>query len=333
MRVNRTITKSSGRNGRQRFLFRCLVLLAVFCSVLTQLDNEMIAIMTETAYGSQKKSGIPTCFVNLHIPKVGGRTVGSFLKQVLLQSPLNFKLYRQYGSEDLLWHTTHKAYIQGHFTTRIFVEYPELQDCFTMTVLREPVDRAVSAFFFHRHRIEQIDYCLSKDDANLLLCRNYWQYSNDMTLRLAGPPDIPWQSSALGKSAVVANETKPNNETPQQLKQRIRRSKIIKRRDRYATSKVVTTNETHLVDAKTNLMQYFDLVCFLSDLPSCAEQVLATFRMDPADMDVSMMTLNKDNVHKTRTRPKRLPSDAFLKFQGANQLDLELYNWALSNFS
>jgi hypothetical protein len=87
-----------------------------------------------------------------------------------------------------------------------------------------------------------------------------------------------------------------------------------------------------LADAKRNLKQYFDVVCFLYDLPSCANQILEAFQIDPsaAGIDLSMMTESKDTKFKTRSRPTKLEPDDMRKFQEANRLDLELYKWAMA---
>jgi hypothetical protein len=244
--------------------------------------------------------------VNLHIPKVGGRTVEKFLNQVLMGgSALNFSRHGLYGvATDKMWpkNNTNGIFVQGHFSTDIFRVHPELQECFTMTVLRQPVDRAISAFLYHDHRPSQLDSCLSSEVKTRIRCRNYWQYSNDMTLRFAGPKEIHWKSSLVGK-----------------LTQRTR-------------VPVPRANESHLADAKRNLKQYFDVVCFLHDLPSCANQILEAFQIDPsaAGIDLSMMTESKDTRFKTRKRPTELEQDDVRKFEEANHLDLELYNWAMA---
>jgi hypothetical protein len=293
------------------YLLLCLAAFFVHVKLFTDfnLTSQSMTYYLDTGAGIDAPSvpsSIPTCVVNMHIPKVGGRTVGIFLTQVLMGgSALNFSKHRVYGSDkDKMWpkNNTDRIFVQGHFSTEIFRVHPELQECFAMTVLRQPVDRAISAFFYHNHRPSQLDYCLSSERKKRIRCRNYWQYSNDMTLRLAGPKEIHW------KSSIVSKLTAPT---------------------------VPRANESHLADAKRNLKKYFDVVCFLHDLPSCANQILETFQIDPsaAGIGLSMMTERKDNQYKTRTAPTELVQDDMRKFQEANHLDLELYNWALSTYS
>jgi hypothetical protein len=209
---------------------------------------------------------------------------------------------------------TDKAMVAGHFTSRIFQVNPALQDCFKITVLREPVDRAISAFFFHQHQFKEVDKCLGNTNATPLVeskfkkylrlrCRNYWQYQNDMTARLAGFSELPWKSYRT-------NRKLPNGPPP--------------------------VNMSHQIEAKRNLKELFDLVCFLDDLPSCAQKVLSTFQLvgaASADIDVSAMTTNRSSVFKTNARPSNVSDEITNKFLNANQLDLVLYRWAWSEFS
>jgi hypothetical protein len=288
------------------YLLLCLAAFFVHVKLFTDLDTG--AGKDAPSVPSSIPASTPTCFVNFHIPKVGGRTVGTFLNQVLISgSALNFSKYRLYGFDtDTMWpkNNTNRIYVQGHFSTEIFRVHPELQECFAMTVLRQPVDRAISAFFYHNHQPSQLDYCLSSEVNKRTRCRNYWQYSNDMTLRLAGPKEVHWKSSVVGEHAGPLLDP------------------------------VLRANESHLADAKRNLKQYFDVVCFLHDLPSCANQILEAFHIDPsaAGIDLSMMTESIDSKYKTKKRPTELEQDDMRKFQEANHLDLELYNWALSTY-
>lgn len=293
------------------------------------------------------EAGIPKCFVNLHIPKVGGRTVGRFLKQVF-ETELNFTRYGHYGfPSDEMWpsNDTDRIFVQGHFSTKIFQEFPELQKCFAMTVLRQPVDRAISAFFYHQHRPVQLDYCLSEELKKSIRCRNYWQYSNDMTLRLVGPWEMHWKSANVGSQAkgnqkessgATKNKTDPRSQSMGRKNNNItlqRPSNAKRERQNSTLVGVPRMKKNDLVTAKQNMQRYFDVVCFLTDLPSCARQILTAFQVDPSKVDLSIMTENKDNEYKTRKRPNHLEPDEMRKFQEANLLDMELYNWSLATFA
>mmetsp|Transcript_38941 Transcript_38941/g.81844 ORF Transcript_38941/g.81844 Transcript_38941/m.81844 type:complete len:347 (+) Transcript_38941:153-1193(+) len=258
------------------------------------------------------KRPIPNCMVFLHIPKCGGRTSDSFLRSIS-EGIMKFKRQSNYKSQhatDIQKWQVNQTYTLGHFTTILFEMQPKFRQCFKVTILREPVDRAISAFFFHGHKHAEIDSCLkiegnisgsthqTKRNSPGSRCMLSWQYANDMTRQLAGRPDTKWNQYAI---------------------------------DRYSYSSV---NGTHLDHAKTNLLKYFDAVCFMHKLPSCVEKVLEAFQVQKnnATLDLSLVYTNKTtNKFKTGSRPASLDSAALEKFRRVNKLDIELYDWALSN--
>mmetsp|Transcript_42654 Transcript_42654/g.103161 ORF Transcript_42654/g.103161 Transcript_42654/m.103161 type:complete len:450 (+) Transcript_42654:151-1500(+) len=391
----------------------------------------------------QQQPKVPKCLVNLHIPKVGGRTVGTFLQQVV--NLTGFEKYPLYGHpgeqalEDIVQakrslinerlqnsttttdnnqedatrsHVFENFLVQGHFSARIFEIYPELKECLVMTVLRQPVDRAISAFFFHNHKRYQIDSCLSwknynqrdneattaaaaaaaangnrqlEDDessraglviqrgnATILMsqqeddtamkraamgakgrlvrarmdarknnhgggavqrrCKLFWQYSNDMTLRFAGLPELPWKTWEMSEKGRKFRKDYRNQE--------LERARLQKKK--LSVSSIPRVNESHLARAKENMKNYMGLVCFLHDLPSCAERILQAFQLSATTttdddenenkIDVSMMTTNKTTKFKTQSRPDQLEEEELQKFQEANRFDQALYDWALEEY-
>lgn len=395
--------------------------------------------LPETTRGDTAKPvpRVPKCLVNLHIPKVGGRTVGTFLQQVA--NLTGFERYPLYGhkgeeawedivqakrsrsknkpssdqSKDNDQDTTSSSHnddyyenflVQGHFSARIFEMYPELKECLIMTVLRQPVERAISAFFFHNHGRNEIDKCLSPENfkppkntadvidrnpgdeghpgiviqrgnATILMsrpqinqtsrpdddslnnqtgdlatgakfilararidarkknlvgatqrCKLFWQYSNDMTLRFAGLPELPWKSWEMSEKGRKFRRDKVQH---QQAYEQTRRKST------FSIASIPQTNETHLARAKDNIQNYMGLVCFLHDLPSCAERILAAFQLRSASetIDLSIMSTNKTTKYKTKSRPDELDLKELHKFRKANRFDQALYDWALQEYS
>lgn len=306
--------------------------IAIILLLLTiQFLTLYLLLIDKLPYGQQlpfvqldKRKPLPTCMVFLHIPKSGGRTVVSFLKNVT--AIMGFERQRIYGRKgtrikqpkDLRVNYT---FTLGHFTSRIFREKPDLLGCFRITLLREPVDRAISAFFFHEHEYHDIDLCLNAMNvdennatnergdtserrlpsfhASRTRCRSNWQYSNDMTRRLAGMNDTNWNTR---------NENKYHAAIP---------------------------THVHLTHAKTNLVKYFDLVCYMHELESCAMRIMQTFQIrevsDELQAALSHMTMNKESKFKTKSRPDSLNDEDMRKFREANKIDSKLYDWALKN--
>lgn len=247
---------------------------------------------------------VPKCLVFFHLPKCAGRSLIEFLESVAL-GVMNFTEQRTYVHKPadrnmkLTDLQANNTFTLGHFTTILFRDRPDFRDCFKLTVMREPVDRAISAFYFHGKNKYHLDRCLSaKSDHRA--CTYHWQYSNDMTRQLGGSRDRKWNTYFEH----VIN--------------------------------VPPSNGTDLENAKAALIKYFDLVCFMNDLPSCADSVLNAFHLNRSDArlteGLSHMTATlKEKSFATKTRPNQLDNRSITLFRDANNLDLELYEWAVEN--
>ncbi len=130
-------------------------------------------------------------------------------------------------------------------------------------------------------------------------CKFNWQYSNDMTRRLAGMAQVKW---------------------------------ILYHENRYHSA--VPTRED-LDRAKHHLLNTFDAVCFLEYLPLCMDRIRRVFHVDEKSISQNAtegMKTNKENKFRTKTRPGELDDITTERFRLLNELDLELYHWALSQF-
>lgn len=80
-------------------------------------------------------------------------------------------------------------------------------------------------------------------------------------------------------------------------------------------------------------MREFDLVCFLDDLPSCAEKIMKVFHLNETirnSLNLRIMKKNDVSKFKTKRKPTEIDYNTMDKFRSLNELDTELYNWALS---
>mmetsp|Transcript_27004 Transcript_27004/g.55327 ORF Transcript_27004/g.55327 Transcript_27004/m.55327 type:complete len:341 (+) Transcript_27004:47-1069(+) len=298
----------------------------VFCSIVSTFVNVILLIkvlLHTSSYPKLKTEEIipddrtnitrPPCIIFLHIPKVGGRTVNTFLKT--LANAMGFRFQGIYSEKytNATELSLTNTLTSGHFSTKLFEYNNVSKKCFKMTVLRDPIDRAISAFFYHDHKYpDDVDECLynthiSNKTGHRLpkrnTCKYKSQYSNDMTRRLSGMNGTKWNS--------------------------------------YLEDKYFSSSEPNIFDlreAKDNLENKFDAVCFLHYLASCVGKVrkpLFNFQqsiMSSADASSTIMTTNSKNRFRTKSRPKILDSDTMDRFRYLNSLDVELYHWSMEKF-
>jgi type II secretory pathway pseudopilin PulG len=157
----------------------------------------------ETFEGFQRRRPVPSqpdCIVAFHIPKTGGSSYKSFLYQV--SRTMDWRMPEWYGywnryqdkSPSKLDRGTidkymirEKAIHIGHLTPT-FLKETATQNCLTVTMLREPVDRVVSAFYYHKHKTSEWESCLKHDTP----CRYAHEYQNDVTRRFSS--NVTWNS-------------------------------------------------------------------------------------------------------------------------------------------
>jgi hypothetical protein len=134
-------------------------------------------------------------FLSIYISQQGGLTLGEYL-QVFAQAMHWgvhewYSFHARYGNDQSM-HTTaypprnYSVVHMGHLTAKFPRESHTLQ-CAKLTLLREPVDRVVSAFYYHGHKDADWDDCFNSN------CRLWWEYSNDVTRRFT-PDSATWNS-------------------------------------------------------------------------------------------------------------------------------------------
>ena len=88
--------------------------------------------------------------VFLHIPKTGGWWVLSSLRMSLPQGSLYAVPSERVGDVPLPLLLSHHPTIVGHFTWQHLL--PVLGQCFTFTFLRDPIERALSLYYYYRRQ-------------------------------------------------------------------------------------------------------------------------------------------------------------------------------------
>jgi len=205
-------------------------------------DGEGGGIGADTIERVARERGKDQCFVVYHIPKTGGMSLFAHMKH--LAKHLGWERvewYSWYGKRgeadpdpfndevDKRRYNYKKIHI-GHFTPH-FEEKTLTTNCFRITLLREPVDRSISAFYYHKHMTVEWPRCFQ------FKCRLWWEYINDMTRRFAGHGLKAWNSYQEKK--YIAGDREGGGPRPEALD-----------------------------DAKKFLSK-FDYLCFLDDLSGC----------------------------------------------------------------
>lgn len=142
----------------------------------------------------------PDCVVFYHIPKTGG---GGFSESRVKDLP-GLKTWKHYESLPTAppYEATVATLLQGHWTPRFGTQWLR-RNCLSVTMLRDAVEHAMSAFYFHGHETPQWERCLAGDETGCGGCCAE-QYRDGQTRQLAalgGGTDV--YSGALGASDSV----------------------------------------------------------------------------------------------------------------------------------
>ncbi|GKZ01274.1 hypothetical protein MPSEU_001078400 [Mayamaea pseudoterrestris] len=179
----------------------------------------------------------PNCLIVYHVPKTGGLTLGEYVKLFARSMKWTFHhwyaYYNHFQDTAISKHPfpfrNHSVVHMGHMT-RQFERETQTQHCTKMTLLREPVDRVISAFYYHGHNDSDWQACLSVNASKS--CRLWWEYSNDVTRRFTTNHET-WNSYVTLK---------------------------------YLSNDPLTSRS--LQEAQESLQQ-FDFVCFIDNMRDC----------------------------------------------------------------
>ncbi len=238
-----------------------------------------------TLYGSQPGA---SCSLFLHLPKTAGTTLRNHVVENVSA------VFTHYSNQDWLDFVYSRGLSNidcffGHFNygTHSLLKHRGYDQIKTFTMLRNPIERVISAYYYHNALLPWKP-CLQSGEG---LCG---EYENDMVKRLSGLAP-------------------PNGYDLQALNQRLP----------YAT-----TNHEHLALAKENLTR---LTTF-----GITEQFEASITLFNAIFGWQGLPEKQVNHrHKLaadRPRQSDLQTDVLDMIYEYNQLDLELYEYALSLF-
>ena len=270
-------------------------------SVSTNDGNQMNPTMprVSASFRTQGHQHHDPCLVFYHVPKVGGTTTSRLLQSLARywnwtsyawtddRRPLTMAAQRNH-------HLNQGALHQGHVTP-YFAEKTHTQQCWTLTVLRHPVDRVISAFYYHGHASQEWPACLTSSNTTIppsrhtsrwrrstrnqeqqlqprpfsragdpptnvfkdVYCNLWFEYRNDMVRRFANRSTALTSYNHYKYASILPTPATTNNNTTAN------------------TSTTSTLAESWVADAKATI-QEMDFVCVLTHLTSCLERVLDT---------------------------------------------------------
>jgi hypothetical protein len=262
----------------------------------------------------QRQRPSPTtsdCIVFFHIPKAGGSSFNMFLNRV--QETMGWKIpnwgtywfqhHRTPPSELSVGETDKGSFTansqvihRGHLTPS-FLDFTSTQNCLTFTMLREPVDRVISAFYYHGHKTREWDTCLkhNNNSSNLSRCKHSHEYQNAVTRLFSS--NATWTSY---------------DETP------------------FAAEPKTLDRAQHLLSAQQFLLNV-DLVCFLDNIDDCQRELLTLANLTQK-IPIPAANAGESKKENVNTKRENVTLATRQAITLANELDIELYEWAVQQF-
>jgi hypothetical protein len=242
------------------------------------------------------------CLVVFHIAKTGGTSMRRVVEGAANES--GWKFHKWYGKGKQIPTNKHtvasykdKATHVGHILPH-FLDLTDTHKCKRMTILRDPIDRVVSLFYYQKFNESMWDECLGTH-----------QYRNDMTRMFTGYGTVPGTWSAFGMQ-LLGNDTNTTSNA------------------NASASDGMNTNmnmdHSVLQDAKQFLLDT-DLVCFLDDFDRCEADLRSMLKLEATNEVPPKMNVG-------RRKSKNITNELLSKITAVNELDVELFEWAVLNF-
>ncbi|KAL3910174.1 MAG: hypothetical protein SGILL_007799, partial [Bacillariaceae sp.] len=281
----------------------------------------------------QPKKQYSECLIMVHIPKCGGTSFRDSLKETaallgwdFMSCPkhsekkskrikCNFSTrnsaYTHIGvMNENINEYLHKKIYFGHIFPTNFINATDTSTCYKMTMLREPIDRVISNFYYSDFKEERWPEVWSPLDKE---CGNTPELHRDANSLINGIARMLGMAWDFGHWNVLQQ---------------------VNKLCRYTYDP--TPDRT--LDRAKQVLQDMDLVCFLDDYEACLQRVNEMLGL-PVLEAVKVPHVNVDKTKKNEAEGLLSPHDLAMANQtlrsliaSANQLDVELYQWAVARF-
>lgn len=245
----------------------------------------------------------PGCILFVHLPKAAGTTFGVFLKQIQSKTgwryPNWYKYFDLFGNlqpPPFYTHASERVIHDGHITPG-FLDLVDTSSCFRVTILREPVDRAISNFYYHRLWHNRGNTSWITWDSCL----------NESATKAACPSAKDYHNLLVRQYSVVSTWNTF---------------------DKIAFRRLPVDRKS--LQAAKDFLKGMDAVCFMHDLQSCRERVAAGAL--PVNLRAQLLNTRASGAKKNAHKHENVTDEVRQRLVEANKLDIELYEWAVREF-
>lgn len=284
--------------------------------VMEQTNQPLVKATTQIEDHSTKRNSERSCIYFNHFPKTAGTSILTFLRDV--SDHLNYSMFYWYdwnppnlnGFYNESWPRLKLTYNNnaihtGHKIPIIFRRLAKLENCYMFTVLREPVDRMVSLFFYKRE---------------------WWKDWDDFIEKTAKPDPNKTSKFLLSThnslGGCVQDECSCSINPDWNMKDH---RELLCKVDVDFSPPINMSRAVEI--AKKFLLQH-DLVCFMDDLNACARELNRIIGHPELAAEIKHLNIGKlrKNVPVSEEVDLSRIKDTYIEF------DIELYKWAREHF-
>jgi len=106
---------------------------------------------------------LPRPYLFIHIPKSGGTAIGKLAEQAENGGPGFIRYWHHPREQRVIAEMLQHDFVFGHFKYGVHAHF-EPRPCTYMTIMRDPIDRVVSHYYYHRASVTDRFHHLARDN-------------------------------------------------------------------------------------------------------------------------------------------------------------------------